>query len=199
MQPSAKPSPEQWAEAKRLRAGGTSYERIAQQVRIAVSAISRRSRKEGWPSSAPTRPAPTGPRRTRAGRASPATALIRSRLALRLYAVIECKIRMLELRMIKELQAHEKADGDGLPPPPINDERESFAALIDSINQVTEMAAEPAPAPDGRRSSARGGAINPELTALSADIDPDGLAIASEKDSYRREIAERLGKMFPKP
>ena len=202
MQLSSKLSPEQWAEAKRLRTGGVSYERIAAQVGIGASAISRRSRKECWPSSAPTRPALTAPRRARAGRASPTTALIRSRLALRLYAVIECKIRMMELRMIKELQAHEDAhgrsDSDGLPPPPIKDERESFAALIDSINQVTEMASEPAPATDGRRRAAAG-AVNPELTALSADIDPDGLAVASEKDNFRRELAEHLGKMFPKP
>jgi transposase-like protein len=191
-------SPEQWAEAKRLRAGGTSYDRIARQVGITASAVSKRSRKEGWPSSAPTRPAPAASRWAKGGRASPATALIRSRLALRLYTVIECKIRMMELRMIKELQAHERADGDSLPPPPITDERESFAALIASINQVTEMASEPATATEGRRRAAVG-AINPELTALSADIDPDGLAVASAKDNYRRELAEHLAKMFPKP
>jgi hypothetical protein len=195
----SKLSPEQWAEAKRLRAGGASYESISQRVGIVASALSRRSRKEGWPSSAPTRPAPTVPRCANAGHpSSPATAIIRSRLALRLYAVIECKIRMMELRMIKELQAHKRADSDGLPPPPIADERESIAALIDSINRVTEIASEPAPAADGRRASARG-AINPELTALSTDIDPDGLAIASEKDNYRRELAEHLGKMCLRP
>jgi transposase-like protein len=194
----SKHSPEQWAEAKRLRAGGASYATIAQQVGIGTSAIVRRSRKEAWPSSAPTRPAPSGPRRDKGGRASPGTASIRSRLALRLYAVIECKIRMMELRMIKELQAHERADSDGLPPPPIKDERESFAALIDSINQVTEMASEPAPATDGRRRAAAG-PINPELVALSNDVDPDGLALASEKDQFRRELAEHLGKIFPKP
>jgi hypothetical protein len=195
----SKLSPEQWAEAKRLRARGASFESIAQHVGIVASALSRRSRKEGWPSSAPKRPTPTGARRARGGRpSSPATAVIRSRLALRLYAVIECKIRIMELRMIKDLQAYEKAGSDGLPPPPIADERESFAALIDSINRVTEMASEPAPAADGRRKSVAG-AINPELTALSDDIDPDGLAIASEKDQYRREVAEHLGRMFPKP
>jgi hypothetical protein len=136
--------------------------------------------------------------RAKAGVASPATAGIRSRLALRLYRIIECKIRMMELRMIKELRAHECADSDGLPPPPIKDERESFAALIASINQVTEMASEPAPAAAGRRGASTG-PINPELTALSADIDPAGLAIASEKDQFRSELAEHLGKMFPKP
>ena len=72
------------------------------------------------------------------------------------------------------------------------DQRDGFAALIESINQVTEMASEPAAA-DGRRRSA-----NPELTRLSSDIDPDALAAASEKDAFRREIAERLEKLFPK-
>jgi hypothetical protein len=198
MQFVSKLSPGQWVEVRRLRAGGTGDAELAQRYGISTSSIRKRACKEGWGS--PARPAAAVPSRAALGRASPATASIRSRLALRLYSVIECKIRMMELRMIKELQAHERARADAdAPPPPINDERESFAALIDSINQVTEMAAEPAPATDGRRSAARGGAINPELTALSADIDPDGLAIASEKDNYRREIAERLGRMFPKP
>lgn len=201
MQFISKLSPEQWAEARRLRADGASYPELAERFGIGAATIGRHARQEGWLS--PTRAAPATPRRATpgratSGRASPATALIRSRLALRLYAVIECKIRMMELRMIKELQAHERADSDGPPPPPIKDERESFAALIDSINQVTEMASEPAPATDGRRRAAAG-AINPELTALSADIDPDGLAVASEKDNFRRELAEHLGKMFPKP
>jgi len=83
---------------------------------------------------------------------------------------------------------------------PGKDERENFAALIDSISKVTEMASESAPAANGRRRTATAtGAINPELTALSRDIDPDGLAVASKKDDFRRELAEHLGKMFPKP
>jgi hypothetical protein len=100
--------------------------------------------------------------------------------------------------MIKHLQVQESDPDGAAPPAPAKDERESFAALIDSINQVTEMASEPAPAADGRRRTASR-AVNPELTALSDDIDPDGLAIASEKDDFRRELAEHLGKMFPKP
>ena len=78
--------------------------------------------------------------------------------------------------MIKQLQAHESDPDGAVPPAHTKDERDSFAALIDSINQVTEMASEPAPAADGRRTTATG-AINPELTALSDDIDPDGLAV----------------------
>ena len=112
----------------------------------------------------------------------------------------------MEMRMQKQLQAHMQVDGSGpdsstgasLPPPPTKEERDSFAALIESINQVTEMASDPAPAADGRRTTATR-ATNPELTALSDDIDPDGLSVASEKDEYRRQLAEHLGRMFPKP
>ena len=73
-------------------------------------------------------------------------------------------------------------------------ECESFAALVDQINLVTEMASEPATAADGRRKSAD---INPELTALSGDIDAGALAAASEKDQLRREIADQLEKLLP--
>jgi hypothetical protein len=98
------------------------------------------------------------------------------------------------------LQAQESDPDAGVPPAPAKDERENFAALIDSINKVTEMASEPAPAAHGRRRTATAaGAGNPELSALSDDIEPDGLAIASEKDQYRRELAEHLARMFPKP
>jgi len=99
---------------------------------------------------------------------------------------------MMELHMQKQLEAYAKTDAGIEPPLTTKDQRDTFAALIESINQVTEMASEPAPAADGRRKFA-----NPELTRLSADIDPDGLAIASEKDALRAELAERLGKLFP--
>jgi hypothetical protein len=52
------------------------------------------------------------------------------------------------------------------------------------------MASDPASAADGRRKSA----TNPELTALSDDIDPDGLAAASAKDQQRAELARQLAK-----
>ena len=191
----AKLSPEQWAEIRRLRTEGATYPELSERFRISISAIGRHARKEAWPGTGRTAAA------DRKGKAatlpSPGTAGIRGRLALRLYSVIEIKIRMMELRMHKQLLAHERDPDGTAPPAPAKEERESFAALIESINQVTEMASEPAPAADGRRKSAI--AANPELTALSADIDPDGLASASEKDEFRRELAEHLGKMFPKP
>ena len=189
----SKLSPEQWAEARCLRSGGTTYEAIGARFGVKADAIARRARRESW--TQPARRAIGAAPRATAG--SPGTAGIRSRLALRLYKVIEVRIRMMELRMNKQLQAHER-DPDGPVPAPTKDERESFAALIESINQVTEMASEPAPATGGRRRTATG-PVNPELTALSDDIDLDGLAAASAKDNYRRELAEHLGKMFPKP
>jgi hypothetical protein len=193
----SKLSPEQWAEARRMRAGGASWAAIGGHFGIHPTTVRDRARREAW--SLPGSASAT-PRRANAAPATPATAGIRSRLALRLYKVVEFKIRMMELRMYKQLQAQLEAhgrDADGsVPPPPSKDERESFAALIDSINQVTEMASEPALAADGRRRTATG-AINPELIALSSDIDPDGLAAASEKDALRRDIAERLAKIFP--
>jgi hypothetical protein len=194
----SKLSPEQWAEARRLRAGGATFDAIGQHFGLSSSTFSVRARKEGWPS--PVVDARAGQARSaKTGARSPGTAGIRSRLALRLYNVIEFRIRMMELRMMKQLQALEDQERDpegSVPPAPTKEERESFAALIASINQVTEMASEPAPATGGRRRTATG-AINPELAALSDDIDPDALAAASEKDARRRDIAERLGKMFP--
>ena len=80
---------------------------------------------------------------------------------------------MMELRMIKQLQAQENDPDASVPPAPGKDERENFAALIDSINKVTEMASESAPAANGRRRTATAtGAINPELTALSRRYRP---------------------------
>jgi hypothetical protein len=194
----SKLSHEQWAEARRMRTEGAAFAHIGRQLGIAAAAISRRAHREGWPP--PARAASKKSAHVRPGPPLPGTAGIRSRLAERLYRVIECRIRMMELRMIKQLQAQESDPDAGVPPAPAKDERENFAALIDSINKVTEMASEPAPAAHGRRRTATAaGAGNPELTALSDDIEPDGLAIASEKDQYRRELAEHLARMFPKP
>jgi hypothetical protein len=189
----SKLSPEQWAEARRMRVDGAGYEAIGGHFGVSPRTIATRSRRDGWPASvAPRRQARTSP--------GPSFPGIRGRLAERLYRVIECRIRMMELRMIKQLQAQENDPDAGVPPAPGKDERENFAALIDSINKVTEMASESAPAANGRRRTATAtGAINPELTALSDDIEPDALAAASEKDRYRRELAEHLGRMFSKP
>jgi hypothetical protein len=192
MQFVSKLSPEQWAEARRLRAEGTPFVEIAHRFGVRPATVSARARREGW--HAPGQAASSA-RRPGAVAADAATCGIRGRLALRLYTVIEFRIRMMELRMQKQLQGYENDPDGSIPPAPTKDERDSFAALIDSIDKVTEMASAPAPAANGRRKSAI--PVNPELAALGDDVDPDGLAVASEKDALRREIAERLEKIFP--
>ena len=190
----SKLSPEQWAQARRLRAEGASFAELGRRFGIRHDSVSKRARKEGWVTPGDTAPQAVGGRRVKVRRPSPATADIRRRLALRLYSVIEFRIRMMELSMQKQLDALEQNPDGAAPTAVTKDERDAFAALIENINQVTEMASEPASAADGRRKS-----VNPELTALSSEIDAHGLAVASEKDQFRRDIAERLGKLFPKP
>ncbi len=91
--------------------------------------------------------------------------------------------------MTKDLEAHQKALEAGEPAPALEDHRATFAALIEQINHVTEMASEPDTAADGRRKSA-----SPELGILSADIDPAAVVAASEKDAKRARLAEQLAK-----
>ncbi len=186
----SKLSSEQWAEARRLRAEGATFAAIAARFGMSAQAIATRARKDVWATSGSVIGAK--PAKGRARVPSPATADIRHRLALRLYHILEIEICMLELRMSKELEAYKNSSDLGLPAAANKEVREHFAALIERFKQVTEMDSEPASAADGRRKS-----VNRELTALSPDIDPDGLAIASEKDQFRAEIAERLGKLFP--
>lgn len=186
-------SPEQWAEARRLRAEGLSFTVIGERVGIKGVSVAARAYKQGWSRSAAAPSVVTAAARAGKPRdASPATAEMRRALALRLYGLIELRIRILELHMKKRLDAYEHSDAGAELPAMTKDERDAFAALIEDINQVTEMASEPASAASGRRKS-----VNRELTALSDDIDPHGLAVASEKDDLRSEIAEKLEKLLP--
>lgn len=187
----SKLSPDAWAEARRLRAGGESYPAIARRFGVRAATVRRRAHSESW-SSPEDGPASAAAPRAKARRPSPATAEMRAALARRLFGVIGVRIGMMELQMHKQLEDYRKGDAGAEPPIATKDQLDAFAALIENINQVTEMASEPASTADGRRNSA-----NPELTRLSSDIDPDGLAVASEKDAFRREIAERLEKLFP--
>ena len=196
----AKYTLDQWAEARRLRAEGLAFRVIAERVGfVRDSTVARRASKEGWSSPAdaaaaaaaspaPVRRAPVPPAAGK--RPSPATVRSRS-LATRLYGVFELEIRMKELSMKKRLQSYRQAAPGAEPPAVTEEERASFASLIEQINQVTEMASEPALAADGRRKSAT---INPELTALSDDIDAGALAAASEKDESRERLAQQLAK-----
>lgn len=187
-------TPEQWAEARRLRAEGLGFTAIARQVGFRKAcAVSTRAKREGWADN--PRVGNAAPGKGAARRPSPATADIRRALAQRLYRLIDLDIRKLEMRMQKDLEEHKHAPPGAKPPAISQEDCDSFATIIERINLVTEMASEPASAAEGGRKFA----VNPELTALSDDIDPAGLAAASEKDQFRRELAEHLGKMFPKP
>ena len=185
-------SPEQWAEARRLRADGLTFVDIAQRLGFATSnTLSAQFRKKGWIGARGKTVA--GAAKSKGSKPSPATVSIRRTLAVRLYTYVELQITMMELRMKKRLDAYANAPAGTELPPFTKSDVDEFAALIQQIHQVTEMASEPASAAAGGRKSA----TNPELTALSSDLDADGLAIASEKDHFRRDIAEQLGKLLP--
>jgi len=186
---------EQWAEARRLHGKGIAFPAIADRLGIRASSLRARASKEGWPQ-APATGTPATPRTVRPRRPSPATARILRALAVRLYSVIDIEIRTTELRMKRQLDNYQQSPDGASPPPVTKAERESFAALVESINLVTEMASEPALAADGRRKYAT---LNPELTALSDELDADALAAASQKDELRREIADELEKLVPPP
>ena len=189
-------TPEQWAEARRLRAEGLGFSAIAKRLGFSNGkSVSWRAKKEGWADTPDAAAGNAAPRKAAGRRPSPATADILRALAQRLYRLIDLDIRKLEMRMQKDLEEHKHAPPGAKPPATTQEDREAFAVIIERINQVTEMASEPASAAEGGRKFA----VNPELTALSDDIDPAALAAASEKDQFRHELAEHLGKMFPKP
>ena len=184
-------SPEQSAEARRLRAEGLTFAAIAERVGFAGSnTVSAHFHKKDWKDADGTVAAAV---RRRGPKLSPATP--------RSAGPWRCVSTVCRAQDQDDGVAHEEAVGrlrssrrNGTEPPAVTkDERESFAALIEQINQVTEMASEPASAADGRRKSA----VNPELTALSDDIDPDGLAVASEKDQFRRRTCGASWKAVP--
>jgi hypothetical protein len=187
----AKLSPEQWAEARRQRAEGASYVEIAARFGVTPGWIGQCARRQGWPSRGRTAGAKPARGKTRAP--SPATADTRRQLVHRFYRILDLEGRMMELRMTKELDAHDNSDDPALPALPSEEHCRCFASLIERFKQVTEMDSEPASAANGGRKS-----INPELTALSDELDAAAIAAASEKDNLRRELAESLGALFQK-
>ena len=98
----SKLSPDEWAEARRLRADGETFAAIARRFGLGSGAVSHRARKEAW-----SPPAGVTSRRAQLRRPSPATADIRRELARRLFSVIAVRIRMMELHMHKQLEAYE--------------------------------------------------------------------------------------------
>ena len=179
---------QQWADARRLRAEGLTITVIAERIGIRPATLRKRAQVEHWETAGGKQHAAR-----RAGPLLPAAARARLALVQGLYSFMDLELRALELNMKTKLDAFEKSP-DAKPPVVTEAERASFAALIDNINKVTEMAAEPALAADGRRKSAT---LNPELTALSDDLDAAAVDAASQKDQLRRDIADRLEKLVP--
>jgi hypothetical protein len=179
---------QQWADARRLRAEGLTIAVIAERIGIRPATLRKRAQVEHWETGGGKQHAAR-----RAGPLLPAAARARLALVQGLYTFMDLELRALELNMKTKLDAFEKSP-DAKPPIVTEAERASFAALIDNINKVTEMAAEPALAADGRRKSAT---LNPELTALSDDLDAAAVDAASQKDELRRDIADRLEKLVP--
>ncbi|MBX9589426.1 MAG: hypothetical protein K2X43_08975, partial [Hyphomonadaceae bacterium] len=52
----SKLSPEEWAEARRLRAQGVSFADLAQRFGIHADSMGKRARREGWPTPDATAP-----------------------------------------------------------------------------------------------------------------------------------------------
>jgi hypothetical protein len=183
---------EQWAEARRLHSRGLAFSGIAKRLGMHANALRQHAAKRGWVRAALPPAGLAGPRLT-VSSMTPAAQRTRRALLQRLYGYMDLQLRTLEISMQTKLDVYAQSPG-GEPPAPSDTECARFSELIDNINKVTEMAAEPALAADGRRKSA---SVNPELTALSDELDADAFAAASQKDELRREIAGELEKLGP--
>jgi hypothetical protein len=164
-------TPEQWAEARRLRAEGASLDALAEQFGVTHSMMGRRARKEGWSSASgsPSTRAPTKPADT---------TQMRRALAQRVYRVMNLNLALMELRMQKQLKDARKKNAD-IPAIDAEKEMRQLATFMKTLEQTTELD------PD-RHAHADGGAKF-----------SDAAARASEADARRREIAERLEGIVP--
>lgn len=173
----SKLTPEQWADVRRLRAEGASYTALAERFGVKKETISARARKEGW--LGPSAPAAgAAARRPRSG-GSAATQAVRASLVRRLHSINEIKVRILELRMQKLLA--DAQQGKEISPAEWERTARDFADVIKSIDQVTEIDSDAAPAAGGGTKS----------------YSSDALARASQADDFRREIADRIEKLIP--
>jgi hypothetical protein len=175
----SKLSPEQWAEARGLRAQGSSFAAIADKFGLTPNTIRARANREGWDRSAaaaagvPARKAPA-----RNARLSPASPTLRAGLAHRLYRIVDTKLKIMELRVRKQLDDATAGEGDLS----LNQQDAAdLASIIKTIHQATELEADA----DPRAGGAPG--------AKSADA----RARASEADALRHEIAERIETLIP--
>ena len=177
-------SPEQWAEARRLRAEGATLAAIAGRFGVGATTIGERARKEGWASPADPRAKASGAagRKRGAVQLTAAEAGNRRRLIRRLYNIMDLKLELMELRMQQRIKQARTAalSTDGVIPAGEDEaEQRQLATYIKTIEQTTELD------PDRAR-DADGGATS-----------RDAEARASEADAFRREIAQRIEKLVP--
>jgi len=165
-------SPEQWAEARRLRSEGATFTSIAKHLGLKKNSVASRAKREGWPS-------PTQANSKTKATLPEDTANVRRGLARRVYRVMDLNLSLMELRMEKQLkQAKKQRDGD-MPAGDVEKDMRQLAATMKTIEQATELD------PDLHR-AADGGAKS-----------SDAATRASEADARRREIAERLEGLVP--
>jgi hypothetical protein len=178
-------TPEQWAEARRLREGGATLVAVAERFGVTPGTISQRGRKEGWTSPVATRARTTAAlpvRKAKVLALSPAAAGIRRRLILRVYNIMDLKLELMELRMhqrVKQARAAAQSTDEPIPAGDDESEQRQLDTYIKTIEQTTELD------PDRVR-HVNGG-------AATADAE----ARASEADAFRREIAQRIEKLIP--
>ena len=163
-------TPEQWAEARRLRAEGATFVALGKQFGVSDTAIGDRARREGWHARQGAK--------SKAVAAADDTTQMRRAIAQRVYSVMNLNLALMELRMQKQLKDARKKNAD-IPAIDAEKEMRQLATFMKTLEQTTELD------PD-RHAHADGGAKF-----------SDAAARASEADARRREIAERLEGIVP--
>lgn len=184
------PSPPRvdWHEIRRLYVDSDEpVAAIARRLGVAPRAIYDRARKDDWPRRADRGKPPCVPPETQAPplvtAGVPAGLAQRRALVRRLYRAIDTKLKVMELRMEKELTSSSKP-----APSSADHERDTraIATLIKTLESVTEL--------EIGLDRAAGG--SPANAAAGPD---DARAIADEADRFRRELAERLQRLTSPP
>jgi transposase-like protein len=184
------PSPPRvdWPEIRRFYADSNEpVAAIARRLGVAPRAIYDRARKDGWPRRADRRKPPDAPSQPEAPPLAmvdvPAGLAQRRALVRRLYRAIDTKLKVMELRMEKELTSSSKP-----VPSSADHERDTraIATLIKTLESVTEL--------EIGLDRASG-----ETTGNAAAGPDNARALADEADRFRRELAERLQRLTSPP
>jgi hypothetical protein len=166
----------QWAEARRLRAAGTTFVAIGEAFGVSRGAIANRARREGWGTPpADAGKAPSAP--TKAARIQDEFKQVRRNLSHRIIKILDLDLKIMELRMLKRLGAAQTGE---TPEGMSDEELKRLGTFKKTIQEHTEFSPDTEPTAGGAG------------TARSADQ-----AATSEADVFRREIAERLEKLLP--